>query len=73
MTGYSSGVNGKNKAKKKAKSQVFYGEEAVCHGEEVRHGEGCYSPRRRGSWMKNQSQVHCSEEAIRHGEGCCLP
>ena len=52
VTGYSSGVNGKNQAKKKEKPPVRCSEEAFRHGEEVRHGEGCFSPRQRESLMK---------------------
>ena len=58
MTYYSSGVNGKNQAKKKKKSRVHCNEEAVRSSEEVvSHGE----------------EVHCGEEVhrgeeFRHGE-----
>ena len=79
MTCFSLGVNGKNQAKKKEKPQVCRIEEAFVtvkaiafRDEEVRHGEGCYSLRRRGSWMKTQSQVHRNEEALRRNEGKCL-
>ena len=69
MTGYSSCVNGKNQAKKKEKVRIRRSEEEICRG------EGCCSPRQKGSWMKNQSQVfhgeeslRCSKESFSHGE-----
>ena len=39
VTGYSSGVNGKNKTKLKEKFEAHHGKEAIRSDEDIHHGE----------------------------------
>ena len=63
MTGFSSGVSGENQTKLKENFWVRHGEDVVFRGEDVLHGEGYCSTRKRESCLKYQSQV-CHDEDI---------